>query len=332
MDEELRKQGTDTAMANSGAKSYDNTVSIDRLYDAQRQAKAAELEAAYNQGRSNIEASREQIAPTYQAQRNAAAVDWERQRRNFLEGAARSGINTGAGSQAQLAMMGQQQRAQTALGTAQANAEAAAERQLADLYNTYQTNLGAANAGIEAQRTAAQIAERSKQYDRDLAQAQALAQYGDFSGYGRVYGDDAARRMSDMWAMQNPDAAYITGHITQGQRDNIKAGRPINQGLDSSGQPVVPVGGGYSDPWAYGGSGWNGSGSTPSESPEPTDTARIAQAAIDAARQGGASVYQGESGIRGVLDRAVDSGEISQHQADVAAQAALEYLRWGGRS
>ena len=45
-------------------------------------------------------------------------------------------------------------------------------------------------------------------------EAAARAQYGDFSGYEQLYGEDAAHKMKLAWAMSNPDAAYRAGTIT----------------------------------------------------------------------------------------------------------------------
>ncbi len=57
-------------------------------------------------------------------------------------------------------------------------------------------------------------------YDQalDLEKARQLAEdlgaYGDFSGYGELYGEDAAARMAKTWAAANPIPAYINGQIT----------------------------------------------------------------------------------------------------------------------
>lgn len=220
------------------AKLYSNTDAINALYDKQKEAKAAELGAAYEQSRSNYQAAADRLPEQYQTQANDLAVQYERNKRNFNEQAARNGINTGASSQAELAQNAAWLRNYGNLRNAQTAAETEAQRNLNDLYNQYQANLTAANAQLEAQRGAAQIDEMNQQYARDKAQAEALANYGDFSGYAALYGDEAAKGMSDIWAQQNPDIAYIVGRITADQRDNIKRGRPINDGLDENGVRV----------------------------------------------------------------------------------------------
>lgn len=85
-------------------------------------------------------------------------------------------------------------------------------------------------------RNAALLDEYNSQADRDLNRAKLLAGYGDFSGYANLpeYGQDVANNMASMWYVQNPDLAYTMGYITDSQRNNIKSGKPINQGLDGS--------------------------------------------------------------------------------------------------
>lgn len=228
----------------SASTTQDRVNEINRMYDAQQQARLNELENAYNMSRSDMQAAADKILPAYQTQANANAVDWERQRRNFLEGANMNGINTGASSQAQLAMMGQQQKTANNIRMAQANAQAEADRQMANLTAQYQADIRSALANNDYQKAAALLDEYNNGYNRDLAMAETLAGYGDFSGYENVYGKDTAKGMADIWYQQNPDVAYITGKITKDQRDNIKSGRPINDGLDENGKRIKPVGGG----------------------------------------------------------------------------------------
>ena len=242
----------DALSANLGTMTTQNRVNqINDMYDAQRQARMNELQSAYDLSRSEMQAQADKIAPQYQTQQNANAVDWERQRRNFLEGALVSGINTGAGSQAQLAMIGQQQRNMNDIRKSQAEAEAESGRQLSNLTAQYQASIQKAAADNDYQKAAALLDEYAKGYDRDLKNAQILAEFGDFSGYEGLYGEETAKNMSDFWARSNPDTAYILGKITADQRDNIVAGRPINDGLDENGKRIVPL-------YTGGGGGWSG--------------------------------------------------------------------------
>ena len=195
----------------------DNRQRIADMYDAQINAQRAALQEQGSQALSDAISNREKIADTYNAQRNAASVDWERQRRNFLEGAATSGINTGSRSQAELSMNSMYQRTQTALGNAQAQAETEANRNIADIKRSTQASINEAIAKNDYQKAAALLDEYNAQYNRAVERAEALGQYGDFSGYAALYGDAAAAQMRYTWIMSNPEIALATGQITQQQ-------------------------------------------------------------------------------------------------------------------
>lgn len=240
--------------AAAGMSAEDRVAEINRMYDANRNAQTTALQEAGDQALSDAQANRDKIASTYQTQMNRSAVNWERQRRNFLEGANMNGINTGAGSQAQLHMMGEQQRAQNTLGGQQAAAEVAADRNIADIRRNTQANINEAIAKNDYQRAAALLDEYNTMYNRAITRAETLSKYGDFSGYASIYGAEEAQRMANNWYAQDPDLAYMMGAITPDQRDNLKNNRPINDGLDESGVRVAPASGGNG-----GGGGWKGS-------------------------------------------------------------------------
>lgn len=186
---------------------------INRMYDANLAARKAELEGAYQQNLSNLEANRENIAKTYQRQRNASAADYERQRRNFNEQAMMNGLNTGTGSQANLAMNAAQQKAQGGLLASEASDVSNLERSIANLKTQYQSDINSAIADNDYKRAAALLDEYNNAYSRNMQQAQIRAQYGDFSGYAALYGREAAVQMASVWARQNPAIAYSMGMI-----------------------------------------------------------------------------------------------------------------------
>ena len=218
---------------NVGANSTaDRVNAINTMYDAQQQARLNELQNAYDLSRSDMQAAADQINPNFQRQANDLAVQYERNRRNFNEGAALNGINTGAGAQADLARASEYQRDFGNLRTAQANQMAEAERQMANLTASYQTNIQTALANNDYQRAAALLDEYNNGYERDLKNAQILAEFGDFTGYAGLYGQEQADNMFAIWASQNPDLAYLSGNITKDQRDNLKNNRPMNDGLE----------------------------------------------------------------------------------------------------
>jgi hypothetical protein len=128
-----------------------------------------------------------------------------------------SGLNTGAGSQAELSMMGMYQRGQNTLGASQAQAEAEADRNIADIRRSTQASINEAVMKNDYQKAAALLDEYKDAYNREMDRAEALASFGDFSGYANIYGEAAAKQMASNWAMQNPEVALAMGLITQQQ-------------------------------------------------------------------------------------------------------------------
>lgn len=49
----------------------------------------------------------------------------------------------------------------------------------------------------------------------NLSEADTRAKYGDFDGYAGLYGSDTAKKMSQGWAMQNPELAFSMGILDQ---------------------------------------------------------------------------------------------------------------------
>lgn len=56
--------------------------------------------------------------------------------------------------------------------------------------------------------------EQATAYERQQTQAQQLAQYGDFSGYREIYGNDVANQMERTWLLNNPGLAYTMGKLS----------------------------------------------------------------------------------------------------------------------
>ena len=227
----------------------DNRQRISNMYDAQIEAQRAALQEQGDQALSDAQANRDKIASLYNKQRNAASVDWERQRRNFLEGANTSGINTGAGSQAELSMMSMYQRAQNDLGAAQAQAEADADRNIADIKRSTQASINEAIAKNDYQKAAALLDEYNAEYNRAVERAEALGQYGDFSGYAALYGDEAAAQMRYTWIMSNPEIALAMGQITQQQYAQLALYKQY---------PALALSGGAGGGYGGGGNGYGG--------------------------------------------------------------------------
>ena len=251
------------------------TDAINEIYDAQRRAREEELKTAYDKSMSDYQAARDKIAPEYQKQANDLSVQYERNRQNFNNQAAATGINSGTASQAALARGGEYQRDFGNLRTAEANATAEADRQMANLTAEYQANIRAALADNDYKKAQALLDEYNNGYQRDLKNAQILAEFGDFSGFLNLFGEDQAKNMEAVWRAQNPDLAasldYAAGKIDAEQYKQLTGKYPAGY--------VPPAGSGSSadDAWKYAallfGSGNNDEQSSSSKTPLLTPTA-----------------------------------------------------------
>lgn len=250
--QQLPADGTATAPQLPTTPDYNNNVlnggyntartdAINAMYDAQRAQREAELKSAYEQAMSSYQSAYDKISPAYQQKANDLAVQYERQRHNFFNEAAASGINTGVSAQESLARGGEYQRDFGALRTSEAEQQAAVQRQMADRENQYRSDVAAALAQNDYQKAGALLDEYNNGYQRDLENAKLLASYGDFSLFQNLYGKDQADNMFLLWAAQNPDLAHNTGAITDDQFNNIKNGKQINDGLDENGKRIVPI-------------------------------------------------------------------------------------------
>lgn len=235
----------------NGAYNTARTEAINAMYDAQRAQQEAQLKNAYEQSMSAYQEAQSKIAPEYQQKANDLAVQYERNRHNFWNQAAASGINTGVAAQESLARGGEYQRDFGNLRTSEAEAQAAVERQMADRKAQYQNDISAALSQNDYQRAGALLDEYNNAYSRDLENAKILASYGDFSFYKNLYGQDQADAMFKLWAAQNPDIAHATGRITNDQYDNLKNGRQMNDGLDANGNRIVVASSGRSSGWTF---------------------------------------------------------------------------------
>lgn len=252
---------TGGAQANQGllGSGYNTarTDAINQIYDAQRKAREEELKAAYDKSKSDYEAARAKIAPEYQKQANDLSVQYERNRQNFNNQAAATGINSGTASQAALARGGEYQRDFGNLRTAEANATAEADRQMANLTAEYQANIRAALADNDYKKAQALLDEYNNGYQRDLKNAQILAEFGDFSAFANLYGADQAKNMEAVWRAQNPELAasldYASGKIDAEQYRQLTGKYPAGY------IPAGGLGGGGNNPNIdY--SGWVGQG------------------------------------------------------------------------
>lgn len=226
---------------------------INKLYDTQRDAALGQLEAANKRTMSDWQAAYDKITPGYQQSRNAVGATYERQRRNNNIQAAANGLNTGAGSQMQLAASSVYQQNQAGLEKAEKDALAEANRQQITLKEQYDADVADALAKNDAQRAAALLDEFGQQYERMQNEAKQLAAYGDFSMYAQLYGTDAAMGMQRAWDLQNPQLAYALGRITADEYFQMTGKYPPGYGGGGGGGSSSSRSSGY-----YGGGGGGG--------------------------------------------------------------------------
>ena len=222
-------------------KQYTGAQGVNDMYEAQKKSQLAGLESAYQQNLSNAQAARDAIPGQYQARANDLAVQYERQRRNLNQQANANGLNTGAGSQMQLALGGNYNRDYGGIRTAQQQAIDQADRGIRDLQAAYNSSVQQAVADNDFRRTQALLADYQQRYQQQLQTAQNLANYGDFSGYAGLpgYSQEQIGRMQSAWAASNPQLAYNTGAITADQYYAMTGKWPVGYS--------APGGGGWGD-------------------------------------------------------------------------------------
>ena len=199
---------------------------INDMYSGQKESTLAGLESAYNQNKSDMEASRAKIAPQYQTEANDLAVQYERNKRNFQTQAAANGINTGTASQEALARASEYQRDFGKLRTAEANALTEQQRAMDNLTAAYKSNVQKAISDNEYQKAAALLDEYNAEKDDTKAMADTLAKYGDFSGYTNLgYSADQTNNMLLSWLAANGkaqgDQAYISGQLDKAYQNGL---------------------------------------------------------------------------------------------------------------
>lgn len=226
----------------TGLPSYQpQTGQVNGVYDAAQKAALAALQSAYEKSKLEMEATKEKLPALYQKQANQVSANAEKEKANFNEMAAYQGMNTGTGSQAKLAMGNQAQNDMAELRTAEASAMADVENDLTALYIEYQKSIAEAVANNEYERAAALLEEYQKAaesvvstaqnqaylnldtashnqsikesaYQRNLELAEALASFGDFSGYRNLgFSDDMIAKMTAVWKAANPGIAWALG-------------------------------------------------------------------------------------------------------------------------
>ena len=227
-------QGQKTATAG------DQSDYIRQMYAQQLAANKAQLESDYNQNVSNLDSEASKIGSNYYEQRRQTQANADRAQANYNEMANASGLNSGTGSQAQLARSNQLQSDLTTLGNAEAQNRAEIERQRTLLGQQYQNAIQKAQAENnmelaqklyqEAARVDESIIDASKNdssraleilnmmlsqvsSERNLASedarqaAEIAAASGKYGLYGKLYGlsDDVVKRLEEIYNKELAD-------------------------------------------------------------------------------------------------------------------------------
>mgnify|MGYP004470990587 FL=1 len=218
----------------------DQSDYIRQMYEQQLAANKAQLESDYNQNVSNLDSEAGKIGSNYYEQRRQTQANADRAQANYNEMANASGLNSGTGSQAQLARSNQLQSDLTALGNAEAQNRAEIERQRTLLGQQYQNAIQKAQAENnmelaqrlyqEAVRVDESIIDASKNdsnraldilnmmlnqvgSERDHASQDAqkaadlAAAAGKYGLYGKLYGlsDDVISRLEEIYNKELAD-------------------------------------------------------------------------------------------------------------------------------
>ncbi len=147
--------------------------------EAQLQANLASLEGAYRSSLAGYDSARNQIEPTYQAQRNQAAASSDVKWGGFNEVAAANGLNTGAVGQAALSRAVTLQNNMNDLNRSEAEELSKIDLEVAQLTAEYNSAIAKAKANGDADLAAALYQQFNDYIDRkqtERANAIALQQ------------------------------------------------------------------------------------------------------------------------------------------------------------
>lgn len=165
---------------------------INQMYDSQLNSQKEQLTQDYTKADSDLTAQKDKLQKQTDAQLRRTAVDAQKAKINTAEYHAANGLSTGARAQARLALENQLQADLAALRTAQQDADAETERQRGLLSQEYAALIRKAQADNDFQRAQALYQEAkdadAKLLARQEAAAGIMAQAGDYTRYGELYG------------------------------------------------------------------------------------------------------------------------------------------------
>lgn len=235
------------ATTNAPAHYYtadDKSEYINEIYEQQRLAQQAALEAAYNEQVSAFDRQAEKIPGLYRAAKNATSSDAEISRANLNESLASTGLNTGAGGQAKLAQSNVLQGNLSALDAERASKLADLEAERALAHQQYQLGIAQAIADNEYQR-AQMLYNEAVRVDESYTKASSY--YGGSSSssgssggaYQQMYGNN----VTDVWA-DGPNIINVPkyGEISYDDAEWLEQNGYIRMsGRGSNGDPIYSV-------------------------------------------------------------------------------------------
>ena len=160
---------------------------INALYKANQDAQEQALKSAYEKNTAALDYEASKLPATYDTAANQAAAQAAIQRANFNESANANGLNTGAGSQANLSMRNAEAANINAIRKEQANAVADIENQRAQLTLEYQNAIKDAIAQNEADKAQA-LYDEAKRVDESLVSTAVNQANLDWSVWKQLYG------------------------------------------------------------------------------------------------------------------------------------------------
>ena len=186
---------------------------ITKMYDSQLATQKAQLGADHAAANSDLDAQKQKNQAATDANLTRTAVESQKAAVNNAEYYAAAGLSSGAAAQAKLAQGNQLQSDMTALRAAQQESDAEIERQRGILGREYSAAISKAQAENDMAKAKALYEQAQKEEDKLLAKeeaaANAMAQIGDFTRMGALYGmteEEVAGLAGDYQAKQAEQA------------------------------------------------------------------------------------------------------------------------------
>ena len=213
-----------TQRQNEAQATYDQRLGasqgkITDLYAKQLAAQQQQLKTGLDKSIAAQEEARAKIAPQYQTAANDLAVQYERNRRNLNMQALAQGLNTGTGSQQQLALNQGFARGFAGLRAQEIAENASIERQIANLKVDYQNAVSQAMADNDYKKAAALMDDYNNQLNwLDQRQAQNQSHLDSQSAAALSYLDSLnAQNQSRYDSMTDANRNYLDSITQQNQ-------------------------------------------------------------------------------------------------------------------